>query len=213
MVRPVRRRARRLESTLRWRYAPRQRRVAAGIVAAAVNLLLAAAFVLPPGPLDTGPQDHDQDAIAVTFLRALPVQRPDVEPRPMRSPRRAKRSEARSDTKIVRGPPTETPDSLVPPLVAELEAHLVDAADTAERCRSAHPEVFAALDKPATVVLRVFVMPDGKLAQGTIAASSGNADLDRAVFQCVQAYANVEPAVLSGSPVGSWQDVMIIWGR
>jgi TonB family protein len=101
----------------------------------------------------------------------------------------------------------------LPPPIDEREAQVFDAADLVERCRNAHSEVLAAVDEPATVVLRVFVLPDGKIAQGVVAASSGNSELDRAVFQCVQAYANLEPAMAAGSPVGSWQRLSTSWGH
>jgi TonB family protein len=81
------------------------------------------------------------------------------------------------------------------------------------RCREAYPTALASLPPDVTVALQVFVMPDGRIAQGRIERSSGDAEVDQTVFKCVQTYANLEPTIVDGNPVGSWQAVTAQWGR
>lgn len=111
------------------------------------------------------------------------------------------------------GPPTEALAPLGPSAGDGRDGRVLDPDGLARRCRDAAAPALLAGDRDVTVSLRVFVLPDGRIAQGQIERSSGDEEIDRAVFRCVQAYASVEPLVVDDGPVGSWQIVTTAWAH
>jgi outer membrane biosynthesis protein TonB len=108
-------------------------------------------------------------------------------------------------------PPTEVSALLPYGERGDRVGEMVRAEDVVQSCRHAHPIELQRADHDIDVALRVFVLPDGRIAQGAVAVSSGNKDFDRVVFQCVQALANVTPLVVDSNPVGSWQTISTHW--
>jgi outer membrane biosynthesis protein TonB len=108
-------------------------------------------------------------------------------------------------------PPTEVVARLPYGERGDRTGEVVSVRDVVQSCRQAHPDELRRADHDIEVALRVFVLPDGRIAQGAVAVSSGNQDFDRVVFQCVQAFANVNPLIVNASPVGSWQTISTRW--
>jgi outer membrane biosynthesis protein TonB len=147
------------------------------------------------------PQDLEPESAAVAFAVSdlesvlnLPGERLD-----------------RGDATAPSIPPTEVMALLPYGERGDRVGEMVSAADVVQSCRHAHPAELQRADHDIAVALRVFVQPDGRIAQGEVAVSSGDQNFDRLVFQCVQALANVSPLVIDSNPVGSWQTISTRW--
>lgn len=184
-----------------------RRTVAAG-AAIAINVLLVGVFSARQG-LGGAPEAEERLQVAFVIAhRPPPVQRA-VAPEPSSRPHRELRSHAHqvNDALVTRGPPTETVAREFPPGEQLKVTEIADSAELIHLCRNANPTATSTIQDDVTVSLRVYVMADGRIGQGRIEHTSGDVEFDRIVFGCVQTYANLEPAVVEGSPVGSWQTV------
>lgn len=116
------------------------------------------------------------------------------------------------ETSPVNGPPTETPEYLVGHFLPDGEAIVRDAPALRGLCVHTYPvELTSDIAMSAEIGLRVFVMPDGRIGQGTVVRSSGDQHLDLLTLKCLQANARLETQPDSSTPNGSWQRLTWLW--
>ena len=185
-----------------------RRRIAGAGLAVAIHLTIGASILRT----QEFSGDHVPDVeLEITYFAAPQLPPADAPPEPRRRDEaRTARTEDPSALPIpnIQGPPTE----IVASAGLELaDGKVVDYPTLINLCRTQYPDEIPARSAATTVVMRVFVMPDGRIAQGTVSVSSGDEALDQAAFRCVQAFANVEPAIQGEAPAGAWQTITTVW--
>jgi TonB family protein len=80
-----------------------------------------------------------------------------------------------------------------------------------DRCIRAYPDTAPDLEVDGTVTLLVKVEPSGRPSETQIAVSSGSSQLDEAVGACLLSLGALEPVIVNGLAVRTWQRV--IWRR
>lgn len=110
------------------------------------------------------------------------------------------------------GPPTETPEYIASHSLPDGEAIVQDAPALRGLCVRTYPvELTSDVAASAEIGLRVFVMPDGRIGQGTVVSSSGDGQLDLLTLKCLQANARLEAQPDNSTPNGSWQRLTWQW--
>ena len=189
-----------------------RRRLIGAAVAIGINAMILVVLGVTDGPRGSLDQESPLEVISLTLVRTRPVQRviPE-EPARKRIDHRPRAKKLGDPVLTASGPPTETVAQLSHSGEPDRDADIPDLALLEERCRQEYPEQLANREADVTVKLRVFVMPDGRIAQGRIDRSSGDEEFDRKAFICLQTYSNLTPTVIEGNPVGSWQTVEMRW--
>ncbi|MBS0422256.1 MAG: hypothetical protein JSR66_31415 [Proteobacteria bacterium] len=112
------------------------------------------------------------------------------------------------------GPPTESRIAVEQNLAPDRDAHILDPTDLRSDCKALYPSVLASERATGqTIELRVFVMPDGRIGQGTITHSSGDENLDLLTLRCLQAYSHLDTVLDDDLSTGSWQKITWNWGE
>lgn len=73
-----------------------------------------------------------------------------------------------------------------------------------------YPEAAQSSGEQGTVLLQVYVAPNGRVAKYNVAQSSGFGDLDNAALQSVLNWRFV-PAMRGGGPVSDWTIVKVVY--
>lgn len=185
-------------------------RLLAALLAFAINILLIAAVMVQ----DAGSRRFPT-AVPEPNLVTLTINRPVTDIAAVHqvstSHHRAAAGRRGSDlSPSLSGPPTETVASLMARLTPEIDARPLDAQRVRETCQRVYGELTSER-AVAQMELRVFVTPDGRIAQGNVTDSSGDADLDWLTLKCLQIYAQLEPAPSDQFPTGSWQRLAWQW--
>lgn len=100
--------------------------------------------------------------------------------------------------------------------LAVLGAGTAMAADTAPHVditqphMQEYPKSAQASGEQGTVLVQVYVRPDGRVAKYAVAQSSGFGDLDSAALQSVLNWRFV-PAMRGGDPVSDWTIVKLVY--
>ena len=209
--RAERERLRELQRRYRARQPPKTPRMLACAIAVAVNASLIVVLSGTASGSRGFRQEAPQERIEV-FL--LPSIEPLVAPPHLRwSPRVVRLHIATPsvpallDVPASRGPPTETVAAVSDE--PDRQAVVVDTREVQERCRRAYPNEFTSDEE--NVTLRIYVMADGRIGQGTVIGSSGDGHLDWVTMKCLQAYAHLDPVKQDLSEVGSWQRLVWSW--
>jgi TonB family protein len=71
------------------------------------------------------------------------------------------------------------------------------------------PAVFRTLGNGISMVLKIFVQPDGSISDAHVMRTSGDAKLDEIAVEYVKANWRYIPASISGSPVEDWTTVLV----
>jgi outer membrane biosynthesis protein TonB len=191
-------------------------RIIAGAAALIVNLLLLAALTMPTSGSGGFPAETPERVLVFladttsTAHEPLPKQAPHERHRSIGAPV----PHAILSVPLISGPPTETLASIAQNVLPDRDATVIDIPGLRDTCQRSYPGEFTSeLAEGATMVLRVFVMPDGRIGQGTVTSSSGDEYLDLMTLKCVQAYAQLNPAKDDESPIGSWQRLTWHWSQ
>ena len=190
------------------------RRLVGAVAATFVNVIILATLYSGSSSGWNAHERDNPDAISIVFVKHPVVQRLADEPQPKRHHKTPRPSTAvANNPPNLLGPPTETVASVAATTDDEPVQQELDTKTLYRLCADTRESAQSSRGDPMTVRLRVFVMADGRISQGTIAESSGDEAFDHALFRCIQAYANLAPKIEDGSPVGSWQAVTAEWGR
>jgi hypothetical protein len=198
---------------MRRAFVAESRLIAAGL-ALGVNFLLVTALATS-GRWSGGPLVETRERVMVILLGATTAVRPSPafrKPHVNRVRVSVPMPHAILELTTPSGPPTEVPASLLPGSEVDLEAGVRNAPALRELCGRAYPDELTSDEaKHVRIVLRIYVMPDGRIGQGTVTDSSGSEHLDWLTLQCLQARADLQPALDGGFPVGSWQRLVWHW--
>jgi protein TonB len=139
---------------------------------------------------------------------------PDFKPPPVQTPL--------VDLPIVAGPPP--PAAIVrhveeakpapvakpapPPITPVRVAKGVNLGDL---CEPYYPSASRRLSEEGSVVLLVYVGPNGRVTETKVETSSGIQRLDEAAEKCVKAQGRFEPQKVGNDAVGSWQRMKWTW--
>src|SRR5579862_5478598 len=82
--------------------------------------------------------------------------------------------------------------------------------DVTQPHEQVYPETAQAGGEQGTVLVQVYVHPNGKIAKYNVAQSSGFGDLDAAALQSVLNWRFV-PAMRGGDPVSDWAVVKVVY--
>jgi hypothetical protein len=190
-------------------------RVVAAGAALCVNIILLIALMMPSRG-SGGFSNDPADRVAVFFADGAPIVHESLDEGASPKRRRhvgAPKPRAILDVRSAPAPPTETPASVARNMVPDRDATVIDTIGLRNNCQQTYPGEFTSeRAKEAGIVLRVYVMPDGRIGQGTVAASSGDEHLDWMTLKCVQVYARLESAN-DASPTGSWQRLTWHWSQ
>jgi hypothetical protein len=191
-------------------------RMTAAVLALAVNILLLTALMTPSG--GSGGFRADPPERVLVFRTDSTPTAPEHLPKPV-SPKQHRQARALAPRAILNvplatGPPTETLATIAQRLGPDRTATVIDSSGLRDACQHAFPgELTSEQAEGAVMTLRVFVMADGRIGQGTITSSSGDADLDWLTLKCLQIYAHLEPATDAELPAGSWQRLTWRWSH
>jgi protein TonB len=144
--------------------------------------------------------------------KAPPPPPPDFKPPSVQTPL--------LDLPMVTGPPppaaiqrpVEAPKA--PPKAEPLpiiQAKVAKGSNLGEACGSYYPSASRRLSEEGSVVLLVFIAPNGKVSETKVETSSGFQRLDEAAEKCVKAQGRFEPQKVGTEAVGSWQRMKWTW--
>jgi hypothetical protein len=197
-------------------WGPRVPRIFAGAAALAVNVIVLAVLMAPSMGSRGFPADTP-GRVLVFFAdtTSTPQEPPPKQVQHERHrPVGAPVPRAVQNVPVAAGPPTETLTSIARNLLPDRDARVIDPPALRDICQRAYPGDFTSeLAEGARMVLRVFVMPDGRIGQGTVTGSSGDEQFDWMTLKCLQAYAHLEPATGDELPTGSWQRLTWHWSQ
>ena len=121
----------------------------------------------------------------------------------------------------VKGPPppaaivqkVEPPKPAAKPAEAPpiIQAKVAKGSNLGEACGSYYPSASRRLSEEGSVVLLVFIAPNGKVTDSKVETSSGVQRLDEAAEKCVKAQGRFEPQKVGNEAVGSWQRMKWTW--
>ncbi|MBS0394769.1 MAG: TonB family protein [Proteobacteria bacterium] len=140
---------------------------------------------------------------------------PDFKPPPVQTPL--------VDLPIVQGPPPpaaivrpveqpkpEPAAKPAPPPISPVR--IVKGVNLGDRCEAYYPSASRRLSEEGSVVLLVFVSPDGKATETKVETSSGIQRLDEAAEKCIKAQGKIfEPQKVGNEAVGTWQRMKWTW--
>jgi outer membrane biosynthesis protein TonB len=189
-------------------------RIAAGVAALAVNALVLV-VLMTPSRGSGGFRAETPEHVMVFSAETTPAAH-EPPPKPVRhephGPVGAPIPRATLDIPAAPGPPTESPASIAQNIRPDRSATVIDVSGLRDACQHAYPaDLTSEQAEGAVMTLRVFVMADGRIGQGTVTSSSGDADLDWLTLKCLQIYAHLEPATDDELPAGSWQRLTWRW--
>jgi len=124
------------------------------------------------------------------------------------------------DLPVVAGPPpvqaiVQKPAEPAKPAKAEpppiIQAKVAKGSNLGEACGSYYPSASRRLSEEGSVVLLVFIAPNGKVSETKVETSSGFQRLDEAAEKCVKAQGRFEPQKVGNDAVGSWQRMKWTW--
>ena len=139
---------------------------------------------------------------------------PDFKPPPVQTPL--------VDLPIVAGPPPpaaivrapepvkEAPKPVAPPPITPVR--VAKGVSLGDRCEPYYPSASRRLSEEGSVVLLVYVSPDGRASETKVETSSGIQRLDEAAEKCIKAQGKIfEPQKVGNEAVGSWQRMKWTW--
>jgi len=101
------------------------------------------------------------------------------------------------------------PVKAAPPAI--IQARVAKGSNLGEACSSYYPSASRRLSEEGSVVLLVYIAPNGRVSETKVETSSGIARLDDAAEKCVKAQGRFEPQRVGSEPVGSWQRMKWTW--
>jgi len=104
--------------------------------------------------------------------------------------------------------PVEQPKAAPPPIT---QARIAKGSNLGEACSSYYPSASRRLSEEGSVVLLVYVAPNGRVSETKVETSSGIQRLDEAAEKCVRAQGKFEPQKVGNDAVGSWQRMKWTW--
>lgn len=191
-------------------------RIVAGVAAVIANLILVVALTSPSHGLGGAPRAPARPILVYLLSDTEPARRPvrSWEVRPYRAHLRVVLPHPMLEVPRESGPPTETAASIAGVLGPDLPAKVVAARELWEVCQRVYPEELGPVRaEPTTIVLRVYVMADGRIGQSAVTSSSGDPHLDFITMKCLQTYGHLEPARDDDLPTGSWQQLSWNWSN
>jgi periplasmic protein TonB len=137
---------------------------------------------------------------------------PDFKPPPVQAPL--------VDLPIVQGPPP--PAAIVKPVEPPKEVakpapppitpvRVAKGVNLGDLCEPYYPSASRRLSEEGSVVLLVYVAPNGRVSETKVETSSGIGRLDEAAEKCVKAQGRFEPQKVGAEAVGSWQRMKWTW--
>lgn len=138
---------------------------------------------------------------------------PDFKPPPVQTPL--------VDLPIVNAPPPptaivrpaepvkEAPKAAAPPPITPVR--VAKGVNLGDLCEPYYPSASRRLSEEGSVVLLVFVGPNGRATETKVETSSGIQRLDEAAEKCVKAQGKFEPQRVGNEAVGSWQRMKWTW--
>ncbi len=143
--------------------------------------------------------------------KAPPPPPPDFVPPPVQT--------APIDIPTVIGPPsvaaivTKAPEA-PPPRKAEpppiTAAHVAKGVNLGELCSGYYPSASRRLSEEGSVVILIYIAPNGKVTETKIETSSGVPRLDEATDKCVR-LGRFDPMRVGNEAQGSWQRLKYTW--
>lgn len=106
-------------------------------------------------------------------------------------------------------PKAEAPKKAEPPPI--IQARVAKGVNLGDACGSYYPSASRRLSEEGSVVLLVFIAPNGKVTETKVETSSGFQRLDEAAEKCVKAQGRFEPQKVGAEAVGSWQRMKWTW--
>jgi protein TonB len=147
--------------------------------------------------------------------KAPPPPPPDFKPPPVQTPL--------VDLPVVAGPPppqaivapkeppkpAEAPKKAEPPPITQ--AKVAKGVNLGDACSGYYPSASRRLNEEGSVVLLIFIGPNGKVSDTKVETSSGFQRLDEAAQKCVVQQGRFEPQKVGAEAVGSWQRMKWTW--
>jgi protein TonB len=183
-------------------------------VALAVGIIIATAFKYVP-QLAEALDMRLVKQVEEEMKKAPPPPPPDFKPPPVQTPL--------VDLPVVAGPPPPqaivakpepkaepkpAPKAEPPPIT---QAKVAKGSNLGEACASYYPSASKRLSEEGSVVLLVFIAPNGKVTETKVETSSGIQRLDDAAAKCVTAQGRFEPQKVGNEAIGSWQRMKWTW--
>jgi periplasmic protein TonB len=110
---------------------------------------------------------------------------------------------------VPKAEPAPAPVKAAPPQITQ--ARVAKGSNLGEACSSYYPSASRRLSEEGSVVLLVYVAPNGRVSETKVETSSGIGRLDEAAEKCVKAQGRFEPQKVGNDPVGSWQRMKWTW--
>jgi protein TonB len=105
--------------------------------------------------------------------------------------------------------PVQPPPRPPPPTITQ--ARVAKGSNLGEACEPYYPSASRRLSEQGSVVLLVYVAPNGRVTETKVETSSGIGRLDEAAEKCVKAQGRFEPQRVGNDAVGSWQRMKWTW--
>jgi protein TonB len=184
-------------------------------VALAIGIIVATAFKYVP-QLAEALDMRLVKQVEEEMKKTPPPPPPDFKPPPVQTPL--------VDLPIVEGPPP--PKAIVAPKVEAkpepkpapkpepppiTQAKVAKGVNLGDLCSSYYPSASRRLSEEGSVVLLVFVAPNGKVTETKVETSSGYQRLDEAAAKCVTSQGKFDPTKVGNDAVGSWQRMKWTW--
>jgi TonB family protein len=175
------------------------RRAASIALVAVTNLALLWIFLASLGPLPGLGPVHEIHAVLIDGHDPQPTVQPDL---------------VKPDADIIPAPDIQITEDAPAAAVSQIDSASM-ALVLAPRPDPSHrndPFVFAAPLKtaaPASIVLRILVMPDGSISDAQVTSSSGQPGVDATAVAYVKAHWRYLPATLAGRSLQYWTTVIV----
>lgn len=158
----------------------------------------------PPEPVvKPEPQPKPKAAKQQPKKKIITSKRPD--PAPMLAPPEPKPAEKAPEPKPAAEPEPVAPPAPPPPAPAPVEiAPPRFSADYLRNPKPNYPGLSRRLQEEGTVVLRVYVSPQGAPERVELNKSSGHARLDESALETVKQHWKFVPAKRGNTPIGGW---------
>jgi protein TonB len=182
-------------------------------VALALGIILATAFKYVP-QLAEALDMRLVKQVEEEMKKAPPPPPPDFKPPPVQTPL--------FDLPVVEGPPPPRaivakvepkvepkPVKVEPPPITQ--ARVAKGVNLGDACGPYYPSASRRLSEEGSVVLLVFIAPNGKVSETKVETSSGYQRLDEAAAKCVTAQGRFEPTKVGAEAIGSWQRMKWTW--
>jgi protein TonB len=95
-----------------------------------------------------------------------------------------------------------------PPVTA---AKLAKGVNLGDACAPYYPSASKRLNEEGSVVVLIYVAPNGRVTDSKVETSSGVQRLDEATIKCVTSQGRFEPQRVGNDAVGSWQRMKYTW--